>query len=196
MLGPEKMILPDERALLLEVAAGSEAAFAALVKQYASLLYGYILKLTRDEAAAEDVVQEIFTQLWLTRETLVEVRHFRAFLFVISRNHALKALKRIDQEYAHREEWGRLNTIPEEHNDGIAFYLGLVEQAIMQLSPQQKKVWILSRRQGLKYNEIAQEMNISRETVKKYLQHATASIVTYLKSHGGAWIIAYLFSRL
>jgi len=61
-------------------------------------------------------------------------------------------------------------------------YIGLVEEAVKQLPEQQKKVWILCRVQGKKYQEAAAETGLSRETVKKYLQYAQASITKYVKN--------------
>ncbi len=190
-----------EKELLLRVAEGEEPAFAVLVKRYAGLLYTYIVKLTKDAAIAEDVVQDIFTQLWLTRENLRGVESFRAYLFVISRNHAVRMLKGIDKEYHHRQEWGRLNY--EQHNiddkEAAAVqeaYEGVVKKAVNQLPPQQQRVWLASRQEGKKYAEIAEEMNLSRETVKKYLQLASASITEYIKDHGLGILISYIVTKL
>jgi len=60
-------------------------------------------------------------------------------------------------------------------------YIGLVEEAVQQLPEQQKKVWVLCRLQGKKYQEVAAETGLSRETVKKYLQYAHASITKYVR---------------
>ena len=60
-------------------------------------------------------------------------------------------------------------------------YIGLVEEAVEQLPAQQKKVWVLCRVQGKKYQEVATETGLSRETVKKYLQYAQTSITKYVQ---------------
>src|SRR5689334_11477936 len=150
-----------------------------LVKMYSGLLFTYLVKLTKDRDIASDVVQDIFTQLWLTRESLKGVESFRSWLFVISRNHAVRMLTNIDKENRKRQEWHQLTqptAVNTELQDQAALkeaYDTLVTNAIDQLPPQQKRVWILARIEGKKYAEIAQEMHLSRETVKKYLQIAS-----------------------
>lgn len=171
-----------------------------LVKTYAGLLFTYLVKLTKDRDIASDVVQDIFTQIWLTRESLKEVESFRSWLFVISRNHAVRMLKSIDREHKQREEWYQATqTGSGEGYDQAAIkeaYDNLVKSAIDRLPPQQKKVWTLARIEGKKYVEVAAEMQISRETVKKYLQIASSSIADYIKSHGLPVIISFLLMEL
>jgi RNA polymerase sigma-70 factor (ECF subfamily) len=192
----------EERDLLLQIAEGDESAFAIMVKKYSGLLFTYLIKLTKDRDIASDVVQDIFTQLWLTHESLRNVESFRSWLFVISRNHAVRMLKNIDKEYKFRQEWWRLTQpyanglMAQEQAALREAYDAMVHHAIHRLPPQQQKVWILSRQNGKKYAEIAEEMNISRETVKKYLQLASSSIADYVKNHGLPLVLTYLIMEL
>jgi RNA polymerase sigma-70 factor (ECF subfamily) len=73
--------------------------------------------------------------------------------------------------------------------------LSLIEQAIEQLPPQQKKVYLLSRMDKLTYAEIAGQLNISRETVKTHIQVAVAAITKFMRSHpeAGLWGAFWLF---
>ncbi|NLR80125.1 RNA polymerase sigma factor [Chitinophaga eiseniae] len=192
----------SDRQLLLQVSEGDEQAFAMLVKAYSGLLFTYLVKITKDQDIASDVVQEIFTQLWLTRESLREVESFRSWLFVISRHHAVRMLKNIDREYKKREEW---HQITQAAADGLEAqdeaslkeaYDILVKNAVDRLPPQQKKVWMLARLEGKKYAEIAAEMQISRETVKKYLQISSSSIVDYIRNNGLPIVISFLIIKL
>ncbi len=84
---------------------GDGAAFTSLVNKYADSLHFFIFGICGQQQLAEEVVQEVFTQLWVTRESLQEVRHFRNYLYTIARNHALFLLKRIDKEKTVRREW-------------------------------------------------------------------------------------------
>ncbi|MDQ0105907.1 RNA polymerase sigma-70 factor (ECF subfamily) [Chitinophaga terrae (ex Kim and Jung 2007)] len=192
----------SDRQLLLQISEGDEQAFAMLVKAYSGLLFTYLVKLTKDQDIASDVVQEIFTQLWLTRESLRNVESFRSWLFVISRHHAVRMLKNIDKEYKKREEWHQITQTaadgPEAQDEASLkeAYDILVKNAVDRLPPQQKKVWVLARLEGKKYAEIAEEMQISRETVKKYLQIASSSIVDYIRNNGLPIIISFLIIKL
>jgi RNA polymerase sigma-70 factor (ECF subfamily) len=59
---------------------------------------------------------------------------------------------------------------------------GLINSAVDQLPSQQRKVWLLSRKDGLTHPQIATAMGISRETVKKYIMHANQSITRFIRS--------------
>lgn len=179
--------------LLQEVSEGSESAFRKLFHQYADHLHTYIWQLTKSKELAEEVVQDIFLQIWMARETLSGIRNFRTYLFVITRNHALNALKKMVRERKRQDEWEQTLHTEYEAED-IETGLSIVEEAIEQLPAQQQKAWLLSRKQGKKYQEIAQEMNLSRETVKKYIQYATQSITQYVIRHPDLLLMILLLS--
>lgn len=174
----------EEREILQRIAKGDEAAFRQLVHQFTPLLAPYILKFTKSKERTQEIVQDVFTQMWLSRESLSQVNNFRRYLYVASRNHALNAIRSMMREEKRHLKW--LQDQPSgvaENNSAPDYspYIGLVEEAVQQLPEQQKKVWDLCRVQGKKYQEVAAETGLSRETVKKYLQYAQASIAKYVQ---------------
>lgn len=187
--------IPDiDQELLPLISTGSEKAFRQLFHVYADLLHTYIQHLTRSSELAEEVVQDIFLQIWTSRETLGSIRNFRNYLFVISRNHTLNVIKRMVRENRRRKQWEEdTNLYTEDGPEYMEPRLSLVEEAIEQLPPQQQKVWIMSRRQGMKYSEIASMTGLSRETVKKYLQYATSSIIAYVSSRIDLLLVLVMF---
>jgi len=174
--------LYDERTLLLKVAEGDERAFCALFEQYHRLLATHIMRITRSQELTEEIVQDVFLKIWMSRETLSEIHDLRAYLYIVSKNHALNGLKRIARERAtfSDADWNLLEKsfIPAEPEE--PGHYGLIDEAINRLPPQQQKVYLLSRHERKKYTEIADQLGLSRETVKKYLQLATDSISTYV----------------
>ncbi|NHA03795.1 sigma-70 family RNA polymerase sigma factor [Mucilaginibacter sp. HC2] len=174
----------DERELLMQVASGDEHAFRQLFMMYHQQLGEHMLRITNSIELAEEIVQDVFLKIWFTRESLVRVDNFKAYLFVISKNHALNCLKKLAKERAvikQMEEAGTGNLHAEIA--GTDMYYNLLDEAIDQLPPQQQKVYLLSRHGRLKYAEIADQLELSRETVKKYLQIATLSITEYVHEH-------------
>lgn len=170
--------LNDEEELLRQVAAGDERAFARLFDHYHQRLGAHIFRITRSAPVAEELVHDVFLKIWLNRELLAGVENFAVYLFVVSKNAALNALKKIAAERARFTDLDvACEGIPEQPDD---YRYALIDEAIDQLPPQQRQVYMLSRHQRLSYNEIALQMGLSRETVKKYLQIATASIISYI----------------
>jgi RNA polymerase sigma-70 factor (ECF subfamily) len=132
---------------------------------------------------AEDAVQEIFIKIWVNKEKLSEIENFRAYLHILVRNHALNSLRKL----ANEEQFIRKLMASENHSDietsDQAIYNELkkhLNEAVVTLSPQQKKAYNLSRIEGLKYEEIAEQMEISRETVKKHISEALRIIRKHL----------------
>ncbi len=172
----------DERELLRSASIGDERAFRILFYRYHRLLGTHIVRITKSAEVAEEVVQDVFLKIWLNRETLDEIENFRAYLYVAGKNHALNLLKKAAKERAVSIESARLlvenfGTEDAEQRE----YDDLMDEAIDHLPPQQQKVYLLSRHEQLKYKEIAARLDLSTETVKKYLQLATESITRHLK---------------
>jgi len=77
----------------------------------------------------------------------------------------------------------------------------LIDEAIDRLPPRRRDVYLLNRRQGMSYNEIAALLNISRESVKTHLQLATSSITSFIKARlftlvtGSFFFIIFFLSR-
>ncbi|HWJ27449.1 MAG TPA: sigma-70 family RNA polymerase sigma factor, partial [Flavisolibacter sp.] len=173
----------DEKLLLHRTAEGDETAFTRLFDAYHHTLGAFIFGITKSKELAEEIVLDIFLKIWMTREALAGIKDFRAYLFTISRNAAISALRKVIQERTRLADWQAVQNpemISEENHR--EHYLSLVDEAINQLSPQRKKIFLLSRNEGLKYEEIARQTGISRFTVRAHIQQAVASIAEYLKA--------------
>ncbi|PWK78977.1 RNA polymerase sigma-70 factor (ECF subfamily) [Mucilaginibacter oryzae] len=174
----------NEKELLMQVAEGNEFAFRRLFAIYHQRLGMHIFRITQSTELAEEVVQDVFLKIWMSRETLSRVDNFKAYLFVISKNHALNCLRKVVKEQLLLKKLEASNMVPfkTDSQDADQYY-NLIDEAIDHLPPQQQKVYLMSRHNRLKYHEIADQMELSRETVKKYLQIATTSIKDYVHEH-------------
>jgi RNA polymerase sigma-70 factor (ECF subfamily) len=174
----------DEKELLVQVAQGNEFAFRRLFSAYHQRLGVHILRITHSAELAEEVVQDVFLKIWMTREALIHIDNFKAYLFVLSKNHALNCLRKVAREQMQLKELEETRIVPfNAELQETDHYYNLIDEAIDQLPPQQQKVYLMSRHSRLKYHEIAEELELSRETVKKYLQIATTSIKDYVQEH-------------
>lgn len=176
-------ILSDSEQLIM-VAAGNELAFKQLFLKYHQQLGTHIIRITKSMDLAEEIVQDVFLKIWMNREALSEVHNFKAYLFVISKNHTLNCLRKLSRERNH------LNICEEKYmmsltadNGDLNSYHNILDQAIDRLPPQQQRVYLLSRHERLRYAEVANRMNISHESVKKYLRIANASIIAFVKTN-------------
>jgi RNA polymerase sigma-70 factor (ECF subfamily) len=186
-----------DTALILQVSEGDEYAFRLLFDQYRNKIFSIAWKITGVKSAAEDVVQEVFIKLWMNKEKLTGVENFNAYLNTITRNHILNNLRKVAYEQTFLEDLIREQSVNTKNISDPVLYnelQNLVHRAIQQLSPQQKKVFQLSRTEGLKHAEIAAQLNVSRSTVKDHMVEALRSIKIFLNTHGSLiGLLIFLF---
>lgn len=173
--------LYEENEVLRQVAHGDEKAFRFLFNKYHQKLGAHILRLTRSHEMAEEIVQDVFLKIWINRESLTGVQNFQAYLYVMSKNHALNCLKKVASEKMVATDFDEVGFDIENEDSGEDNdrYI-LIDEAIDHLPPQQRQVYLLSRHERLRYTEIAARLNLSKETVKKYLQISSESIRSYI----------------
>lgn len=192
----------NERELLKEVVLGREKAFAKLFYAYHNQLGEYVLLLTNSEEMTEEIVQDVFVKIWLNREVLLKVDNFTSYLFILTRNYTLNCIRKLVRDRTHQEQYGKellteeLNTAETEGRFTDGEYQSMINRAIAQLPPQQQKVFML-RQKGLKNPEIAKQMNISTDSVKKYQQWALKSVTEFVKTHAALSVfIAFVQHRI
>ena len=168
-----------ERELLLCVSRGDEGAFTQLFNAYHQRLGLYVYRLTESRPLTQEIVQDVFVRVWLRREALSSVSSFNAYLFTAARNQALNALKQVARQRSGQAQLeatlGVLASEPSD-SDPVEEYRLLLDKAVEKLPGQQQKVYLLHRRQGLSHAEIALQLNLSVETVKKHMSLALRAI--------------------
>jgi RNA polymerase sigma-70 factor (ECF subfamily) len=178
MRSPERL---DEATILNEIAKGNETAFRQLFEQWHPLLADYIFRLTRSKELAAETVQDVFLKIWVGRESLAEIRNFKPYLWVISRNHVINLLKKAMRELQQAEAWKKDHALtlpePEESTD----IYNLLDEAIDKLPARQQEVYKLHRHEQLTYQQIALKLGIGKESVKTHLKLASQSISRYLQ---------------
>lgn len=190
-----------DRNLLEQIAVGDQTAFRILFNTYSSHVFGYALKLTHSQSQAEEIVQDVFMKIWINRSTIQEIQNIEAWLITITRNHTFNALKRIAIEEAAKSRLSKkLEEAHHETEETVNFRESqtILNNAIDRLPPQQRLVYSLCHEEGLKYEEVAQRLKISRLTVKTHMQQALRT----LKAHFSGFatisvltLVSYLFSR-
>lgn len=191
------LLLPNETDLLALVANGDEKAFATLFHHYRPKIYSYAFHLFRNIGLADELVQEVFLKVWLNRNKLPHILKFESWIFIITRNQVFDTLKQLAREAAARKQMAHFldpeADLVEDHiltkeNEAR------LQNALNHLSPQQKLIFTLSRQEGMKHEEIATQLNISRNTVKTHLVHALKTLKDILYLSESAMLLVYSLS--
>ena len=160
-------------------------AFNTLYWEFHAAVYANAVKLIKDPPIAEDIVQEVFVTVWSKRHTIDPEQDIAGWLFVISHHKTIDQLKRkLKQTLAQKN----LSVFTADHSiivnaDLKEEQLNAIEEAMDQLSPQKRKVFELCKVQGRTYKKAAEELHISKYTVKEYLSDALVSIKKYIGEH-------------
>ncbi|WP_298710244.1 RNA polymerase sigma factor [Chitinophaga sp.] len=186
--------------MLRLLALGDERAFQRLFERYWDAVYSTSLALTKSAAIAEDIAQDVFTILWEKRAALAEVSRLEGYLFITARNLIYSRLRKLASGDAYRQYVLQfLHEGGAQQADHAAEFRELeqcVLTAIRQLPPQQQRAFTLSRFEGMRHEEIATTMGVSRITIKSYIVQAIASLRKALSNHpsgamGALWAMIF-----
>jgi RNA polymerase sigma-70 factor, ECF subfamily len=166
----------DDASLLALVRNGDEQAMAALFDRYSKIVYSVALRVLRDPAAAEDVLQEIFMQVWRNPESFTSARGSLAgWLAVVARNRSIDTLRR-------RRPTDSVEDVVLASSTDTASEVersSLMERArgvIATLPGEQRKTLEMAFFDGLTHSEIAEMTGDPLGTVKTRIRSALLTL--------------------
>jgi RNA polymerase sigma-70 factor, ECF subfamily len=167
---PDALPDPDIQ-LMLETAAGSDTAFAALIRRHQDGLLNFFVRMGVYNDG-EDLVQETFIRVYKARERYRPTAKFTTFLYVVARHvwadrgRKVKQHKRLEESLKTDLEISGGVTSPVSQ-DGMD-----VQEALNRLSPKLREVLVLNIYQGMRYQEVADVLEIPLGTVKSRINLA------------------------
>ncbi len=185
--GPDPDDTPEDADELEETArraaqlgAGDVEAFKRLFDMYFDRLYRYALRYLRSTEESQDLVHDVFLQVWRHRRRIGLERDLRSYLYTSTRNLALDRLKHRKVEDRFIERGANAQAGGENAADSADTARDLesrelaasIQQAIDTLPRRQKEVLRLRWQQHLSYNEVAEALSISPKTVAIHLSRA------------------------
>ncbi|UOG73300.1 sigma-70 family RNA polymerase sigma factor [Hymenobacter tibetensis] len=175
----------DEKTLLEAVAAGSREAFTCLYSTHLSGLFRYARLFVASPAEAEELIQEVFVRIWERRATLTHISSFKAYAYQTTKHLVIDCWREKKQQAIQQQRFLREAAAPSLADEELIYHQGyqLAQQAIAQLPPKRKQIFLLRTQDELSLDDIAQELAISKPVVKKQFYAATAFVKAYLKRH-------------
>ncbi len=183
----------EEHYLLAELCCGNKEAFSLLFKKYYKDLVLFAGIFLKDRACCEDVVQNIFVQLWEGRKTLQIETSLKSFLLKSVKNRCLDALRH-DQSVKEYEKYMQVySTYGDMDTENYILYSNLqahLNDALKKLPDTCRQAFAMNRFEGLKYKEIAQRLNVSERTVEVRIGKAIELLRLYLKDF---FVLVWIF---
>ena len=188
--------LSNEKELFIQMSQGDQVAFTEIFDYYEPRIYPFVLKLTRSETTAEEVVQELFIKIWTSRRDLAKIENHRSYIFRMASNRTANYLRNIANNIRLVQNAAGQVVVEKNTTEEVIDYKytqQIINKVVDQLPSQQKAVYNLSRQQGLNSSEISKQMGIAEKTVKKHLTEALKFIRTQLQQSPGSAIALILF---
>ena len=161
---------------------GDQGAFRVVFEHYYPRVSEFVRRIVKDDNLAEDITQDIFVKTWERREIFgVEVQAFGKYIYVMSRNAAINALRRS----------GRVSSLSNEQlnksdNDSVeeSYYAQekelIIRLAVCQMPEQRRRIFEMSRYMGMDNQTIATTLNLSKKTVENHLTLALKTLRSIL----------------
>jgi|SRR6218665_2695388 len=179
--------------LLSRVALGDRAAFEALYRETSSQLFGVVLRINSDRAQAEDVLQEVYVNIWRAARGFDAARSQPlTWLTSVARNRAIDSLRRRATEPATVSRFSTLDDGQDGEHDLLeampsadagplelldqAAQAHALEQCMQALSGEQRSSLALAYYQGLSHAEMAVQMSQPLGTVKSWVRRGLQSL--------------------
>ncbi|QNK64867.1 RNA polymerase sigma-70 factor [Pedobacter sp. PAMC26386] len=179
--------LHTDEELIILLKDNNEAAFTELYNRYWSKLYRVAynqLKITED---AEEIVQDIFIDIWKRRESIQLISSLNNYFAVAVKYKVIKILAKQNHQHKYSKETLHVNSTHDNSTQELLEFDDLKEQLsklVDQLPAKCQRVYKLSREEENSYKQIAEKMNISEKTIESHINKA----LKYLKTN-----INYLF---
>ena len=154
----------DEIQCIKELRNGSYQAFTQIYEAYADRLYSFVLKQLKNRSLTQDIVQDTFLRLWDNRSQLNSFGNLQAFIFTIAKHQVI--------DYLLYDE-----------------FLQQLQQSKKVLSQREHEIYELSREKHIPIKQIAEQLDLSEQTVKNYL----TSALKILRSEMMKYNILFIF---
>ena len=178
------------------VKEGDVTAFAEIYNRYWALLYKHAYRLIKDQDLAQDVVQEVFVNLWDKINTIDLQFSISSYLYTAVRNKVLNLIQRDKVKNNYIESFANFVACSEAITDyrlRERLLKEKIEKEVAALPSKMRQVFEMSRIQNMSHKQIAEELNLSDKTVKKQMSNAIKILRLKL---GGFLLLSILLKLL
>lgn len=184
----------SEVSLIRDLKSGKEQAFREIFSRYYHRVYGYVLKISRDSNLSEEITQDVFVKIWNYRANIDEHRQFSFFIFKVAKNTLLNALKKesVHQSLSEEAVLNLVSGISPEDDYLWKQYCEILEEGLMNLPEKCRVIFEKSRFEGKSYDEIAQDLGISKNTVRLQIIKSLKIMRNFFREHPEMEIIKVL----
>lgn len=157
----------SEDSIKKQIRKGNKEGLEDLFRTHYNALCNFAYQFVHSTDQAEEIVQETFFRLWNSKSKLKAVKSLKGYLYTSVRNLCTEHGRhlKVKQKYVNELEESSLPATPQKILEASQLEF-LLKQALESLPNRCRQIFLMSRNDGLKYNEIAQKLSISVKTVE------------------------------
>ncbi len=185
----------NEAFLINGIQSKDKIVFDFIFHYYYSGLCAFAEKITGNEETAEDIVQDLFVTLWVKNEQIAISTSLKNYLFTAVKNRSLDFLENEKRKQKKLTHLSRTEQLPENLSNfwfAEAELTQIVEECLDKLPPRCKEIFVMSRFEGLKNQEIADKFGISKRTVELQISNALKKLRSNLKPYLPLFLLSLL----
>lgn len=165
---------------------GDEAAFETFMNFHSSALFHYAFSIVKNKEIVEELISDVFMEVWKKRKTLLEIEHISGWLHTITYRKAISILRHTASipPHVNIDEMEYFNICPIESPDETIIKKEEIDklyQAIEELPSKCKHVFFLAKINKIPYKEISNILNISIATINYHVGFAMKSLTYRMK---------------
>ncbi|MBD8491287.1 RNA polymerase sigma-70 factor [Echinicola sp. CAU 1574] len=183
---------PNLREIAYGIKNDCQTSFDQLYHLFHKKIYFFCVHYGLKTKDAEEITQEVFVKIWISRKSINPEKCIKAYLYTIAKNVMIDEFKKQIRIKATKDYQMQL-IVPINNTDNTLAYnelMGLVEKTLMRLPERRRTVFEMSRLKGLSHKEIANELSISTKTVEN---HLTLALQSFREVFQDSKIISLIF---
>ncbi len=184
-----------ERELTQRICNGDRMAFDFVFRRYYPGLVVFASQFTLETGSAEEIVQDFFVNLWEKRTNLLASGSLKSYFFMAVRNRCFNFLKRkkVEREVIEAlRQFSRQSLLFDPDLYVAGELQEKITRAVNALPRRCREIFMMSRFEGMKNDEIAKTLNLSKRTVETHISNALVSLRKDLKEYTGLFVLAGL----
>jgi RNA polymerase sigma-70 factor (ECF subfamily) len=188
----------SDNEILTRIKKGDEKAFEALYKSFFSMLCMFSYRYVKKTEIAEEIVQDVFYHIWEKRSQFELTTSFKSYLYKSVHNNSLKHLRhqKIVLAYENSSAFSGSEKVTGQNILEETEVFQILHAVIDELPERTRDIFQLNRFKGLKYQEIAEYLQISVKTVEAHMSSVLKILRTRLKDYGSFVITGIILNLL